>query len=41
MEEAERVRESKDNVISNGGKIFVDWVQRKGWYILNGSTEGD
>lgn len=34
-------RKSKDKIISNGGKGLVDMVYGKGWYILNGCTEGD
>ena len=26
-------------MIGNEGKKLVDWAQKKGWYILNGSTE--
>lgn len=41
IEEMELERRSKDKVISNGGRNFVEWVQEKGWYILNGTTVGD
>ncbi|XP_071580229.1 uncharacterized protein [Temnothorax nylanderi] len=41
IEEMELERSSKDKVISNGGRNFVEWVQEKGWYILNGTTVGD
>ena len=34
-------RKSKDKTIGNGGRNLVEWVQNKGWYILNGMTKGD
>lgn len=34
-------RKSKDKTIGNGGRKFVEWIQEKGWYILNGRTKGD
>ncbi|KYN28175.1 hypothetical protein ALC57_02421, partial [Trachymyrmex cornetzi] len=40
-EEEEIERRSKDKVIGNGGKELVDWAQKKGWYILNGTMKGD
>ena len=39
---AERfTRNSKDKVVSNGGKFMVSIIEQKGWGILNGSTVGD
>jgi len=37
----ECIRKSKDKVIGNGGRKFIDMIHEKGWYILNGSTEGN
>lgn len=34
-------RYSKDKIVGNGGKNLSDWIKEKGWYILNGATEGD
>ena len=34
-------RYSKDKVIGNGGRNLIEWVIEKGWYILNGTMEGD
>ena len=34
-------RKSKDKTISNGGRNFVNYMEDKGWSILNGSIEGD
>ncbi|KYM96255.1 hypothetical protein ALC62_13071 [Cyphomyrmex costatus] len=39
-EEEGEVRCSKDKVIGNGGKKFVEWIAEKGWSVLNGRTEG-
>lgn len=41
IEEEERERRSKDKVIGNSGRNFVNWLMEKGWNILNGRTEGD
>jgi len=41
MEEGDVERYSKDKVIGNGGKQLVEWIMEKGWYILNGTIEGD
>lgn len=41
IEEEERKRRSKDKVIGNSGRNFVNWLMEKGWNILNGRTEGD
>ncbi|XP_011684741.1 PREDICTED: uncharacterized protein LOC105448076 [Wasmannia auropunctata] len=40
-EEGDFERFSKDKVIGNGGKEFIEWVEERGWKILNGKTEGD
>jgi len=34
-------RRSKDKIIGNGGRNFIDWIQKKGWYMKNGMTEED
>ncbi|XP_043476186.1 uncharacterized protein LOC122507501 [Leptopilina heterotoma] len=34
-------RNSRDNVINNGGKNLVNLVEQKGWIILNGVAVGD
>lgn len=34
-------RKSKDKIVGNEGKKFVNWVQERGWYILNGATIGE
>jgi len=39
--EKESYRHSKDSCLGNGGKRLVDWINEKGWEILNGCTEGD
>jgi len=39
--EGETERHSKDKCIGNGGTKFIDWINEKGWEILNGCTEGD
>lgn len=41
MEERDRERHSKDKVVGNRGGNFIEWIREKGWYILNGRTEGD
>lgn len=40
-EEGGRERRSKDVTIGNEGWKLIDRIQSKGWYILNGTTEGD
>lgn len=40
IEEERRERRSKDKVIENNGRNFVNWLTEK-WNILNGITEGD
>ena len=35
------VRISKDKVINNGGKQMINFIENKGWVILNGYTKGD
>ncbi|XP_011858991.1 PREDICTED: protein PXR1-like [Vollenhovia emeryi] len=37
----EMERCSRDKIIGNGGKNFVNAIQERGWYMLNGKTEGD
>jgi len=39
--EGEIVRHSKDRCIGNGGRKFIDWLEERGWVILNGCTSGD
>jgi len=34
-------RRSKDKTIRNEGRNFVEWIKRKGWYVMNGAFEGD
>jgi len=34
-------RRSKDKMIGNGGRNFIDWIQKKGYYMMNGTTEED
>jgi len=34
-------RHNKDNCVDNSGKRFIDWINEKGWEILNGCMEGD
>ncbi|OXU17254.1 hypothetical protein TSAR_008374 [Trichomalopsis sarcophagae] len=34
-------RASKDKCISNGGRQMVEFVENKGWIILNGFSDGD
>lgn len=34
-------RKNKDKIIGNERKNFIDWMQEKDWYILNGTTEGN
>lgn len=29
------VRYSKDKIVGNGGRNFIEWLQNNGWYILN------
>lgn len=41
IEEEERERRSKDKMIGNSGRNFVNWLMEKGWNILNGRTEGE
>ena len=38
-EVSERV--SKDKVISNGGNQMINFIENKGWIILNGFARGD
>lgn len=40
-DECDVTRENKDKFIGDGGKSFVDMINERGWYILNGCTEGD
>jgi len=39
--EKEIERHSKDKCVGNGGIKFIEWINEKGWEILNGCTEGD
>jgi len=39
--EAGIARRSKDKTVGNGGRNLIDWVQNKGWYVLNGTCRGD
>jgi len=41
IEERDIERYSKDKVIGNGDKQLAEWIMEKGWYILNGTIEGD
>jgi len=41
VDEKEKARHSKDSCVGNGGKRFINWINEKGWEILNGCTEGD
>jgi len=41
IEEAGIARRSKDKTVGNGGRNLIDWVQNKGWYVLNGTCRGD
>lgn len=41
LEEGGMERKSKDKKIGNEGNRLVNWVQEKGWNILNGTTIGD
>jgi len=41
IKEAGIVRKSRDKTVGNGGRNFVEWVQNRGWYILNGTSKGD
>jgi len=34
-------RRSKDKTVSNGGRNMIKWMQNKGWYLLNSTTNGD
>lgn len=40
-EEGEVERHSKDRVIGNEGKNYIEWIREKRWYILNGKIEED
>jgi len=41
MKEAGIKRRSKDKTVGNGGRNLIDWVQDRGWYLLNGTCRGD
>jgi len=41
IEEMGIERRSKDKTIGNGGRNLIDWVQKRGWYVLNGTSKGD
>lgn len=34
-------KESKDKVIRENGRKFIDVIEERSWYILNGRTKGD
>jgi len=40
-EREERERKSKDKRINREGRILVDFLEERGWGIMNGSTRGD
>lgn len=37
----DRKRSSKDKVLNREGRLLITLTQKRGWYILNGNTEGD
>jgi len=39
--EGKRNRNSKDKKMNNEGKVLVEFLEKKGWGILNGCTIGD
>jgi len=41
IEEAGIERRSKDKTVGNGDRNLIDWVQNRGWYVLNGTCRGD
>lgn len=34
-------RKSTDKMIGRDGKRLINWIQEKGWYILNGAKDGE
>lgn len=40
-EEGDKERNSKDKYVSKDERILIEWMQEKGWYILNGTCRGD
>lgn len=40
-EEGEIERRSKDRVIGNEEKNYIEWIREKRWYILNGKIKED
>jgi len=34
-------KRSKDKIIGNGGRNFIDWIQKKGWYMMNETIKGN
>lgn len=36
-----RSRKSKDGMINREGRLLVDWIEKRGWYIINGNIKGD
>lgn len=34
-------RKSKDKGIGEDGRMLIEWIQEKGWYILNGTVNKD
>jgi len=41
IKELDIERKSKDKIIGNGGRNLIEWIRKKGWYVLNGTCEGD
>lgn len=37
----EMKRKSRDKIVSNGGRRFVNWINEIGGYVMNGTTNGD
>jgi len=40
-EEEGRKRKSKDGKINKDGKMLIDFLEERGWGIMNGCTKGD
>lgn len=40
-EEGDKERNSKDKCVSKDERMLIEWMQEKGWYILNGTCRGD
>lgn len=41
MEEEEGCRKSKDSKKNKKGETLLDFIRERGWFIMNGCTEGD